>query len=176
MYSSSHPVGFPWTKSTGWSLASKFAITFGNPESSDRTAYIWGIQFMKEQLTEDFVFEMRIGYYKDTAYAHGANPVWINPITAPDNQTGHTFTVTAASLDSNGIFWLKDGNKLQRFVASRVLIDRQSGPTTLNFDFIGTFYDFETAIDNKDDSNINDNYNTVSISDYWVRDTPGALL
>ena len=64
---------------------------------------------MKEQLTEDFVFEMRIGYYKDTAYAHGTNPVWINPITAPDNQTGHTFTVTAASLDTNGIFWLKDG-------------------------------------------------------------------
>ena len=61
-------------------------------------------------------------------------------------------------------------------MASRVLIDKQSGPTTLNFDFIGTFYDFETAIDNKDDSNVNDNYNTVSISDYWVRDTSGALL
>ena len=174
MYSSSHPVAFPWTTSTGWSLGSKFAISFGNPGSSDRTAYIWAFQFMKEQLKEDFVFELRIGYYKDTSYAHAPDPVWINPITAPDDQTGHTFTVTPDSLDANGIFWLKDGNSPQGFVASRVLIERKSGPSTLNFDFVGTFYDFETAIDNKHADDKSDDYNSLSINEYWVRDVSGA--
>ena len=173
MYSSSHPVAFPWTTSTGWSLGSKFAISFGNPGSTDRTAYIWAIQFMKEQLTEDFVFELRIGYFKDTSYAHSPNPVWINPITAPDNQTGHTFTVTSDSLDSNGIFWLKDGNDPQGFVASRVLIEKQSGPSTLNFDFVGTFYEFETAVDSKHENDKYDDFNQVSINEWWVRGVSG---
>ena len=173
MYSSFHPVAFPWTTSTGWSLGTKFAIFFGSPGSTDRSAYIWAIQFMEEQLKEDFAFEMWIGYFKDTSYAHGADPVWINPITAPDNQTGHTFTVTPESLDDNGVFWLKDGEKPQGFVASRVLIEKKSGPSTLNFDFVGTFYDFETAIDNKHEDDKSDDYNQISINEYWVRSISG---
>ena len=174
MYSSSHTIAFPWTISTGWSLESKFAISFGNPGSTDRTAYIWAIQFMKEQVKEDFVFELRIGYFKDTSYAHSPDPVWINPITAPDDQTGHTYTVTPESLDVNGIFWLKEGNNLQGFVASRVLIERKSGPSTLNFDFVGTFYEFETAIDNKHENDKTDDYNQLSINEYWVRGVSGT--
>ena len=131
---------------------------------------------MKEQLKEDFVFELRIGYYKDTSYAHTPTPVWINPVTAPDDQTGHTFTVAPDSLDTNGIFWLKDGDKPLAFVASRLLIERKSGPSTLNFDFVGTFYDFETAIDSKHDNNKNDDYNSISINEYWVRGVPGAYF
>ena len=62
MYSSSHPLAFPWTMASGWNLTSKFAIYFGDPtRATERTAFVWGIQFLKSQLlTEDFVFEMRI--------------------------------------------------------------------------------------------------------------------
>ena len=69
LHSSTHPIAFPWTMSSGWSLDSKLAIYFGDPtRGSERSAFVWGIQFMKSQLTEDFVFEMRIGYFKDLSY------------------------------------------------------------------------------------------------------------
>ena len=69
LHRSTHPHAFPWTMASGWSLASKFAIYFGDPtRASERTAFVWGIQFMKSQLTQDFVFDMRIGYYKDLSY------------------------------------------------------------------------------------------------------------
>ena len=82
--------------------------------------------------------------------------------------------MTPDSLDVNGIFWLKEGNNLQGFVASRVLIERKSGPSTLNFDFVGTFYAFETAIDNKHENDKSDDYNQLSINEYWVRGVSGT--
>ena len=60
-------------------------------------------------------------------------------------------------------------NKTQAFVASRILIERLSGPLLLNFDFVGTFYDFETAKDNAHDDNMEDDWNNVDISEYWIK-------
>ena len=69
LQSSSHPLAFPWTLTSGWSLASTFAIYFGDPgRGTERSAFISGIQFMKDQLLEDFVFDLSIGYYKDLSY------------------------------------------------------------------------------------------------------------
>ena len=69
LHSSTHSIAFPWTVSSGWSLTSKLAIYFGDPtRGSERSAFVWGIQFMKSQLREDFVFEMMIGYNKDLSY------------------------------------------------------------------------------------------------------------
>ena len=69
LHSSSRPLAFPWTLTSGWSLASTFAIYFGDPgRGTERTAFISGIQFMKDQLLEDFVFDLSIGYYKDLSY------------------------------------------------------------------------------------------------------------
>jgi hypothetical protein len=88
---------------------------------------------------------------------------------APDTQTGQTITVTTASLDLNGIFWLKNGASAQSFVASRVLIEKVSGPNMLNFDFIGTFYDFETAKDGKHDDGKSDNWVSTTMFPVWIK-------
>ena len=69
LHSSSHTLAFPWTLTSGWSLASTFAIYFGDPgRGTERSAFISGIQFMKDQLLQDFVFDLSIGYYKDLSY------------------------------------------------------------------------------------------------------------
>ena len=94
------------------------------------------------------------------------SPGWISPT---DDQAYHTFTVTQSSLDESGLFWLENENKTQAFVASRILIERISGPAILNFDFVGTFYDFETARDNKHVDNMEDDWNNVDISEYWIK-------
>ena len=64
---------------------------------------------------------------------------------------------------------MKNENKTQAFVASRILIQSVSGPLILNFDFVGTFYDFETARDNKHDDNREDDWNNVDVSEYWIK-------
>jgi hypothetical protein len=176
LYSSGHPVGIPWSKTSGWNLANKFAIYFGNPGSSERSAFIWAIQFMKTQLTVDFVFTLKIGYYQDTDYSHASPTDWIHPMTAPDNQTGQTITVTSASLDQNGIFWLEDGASAQSFVASRVLIEKVSGPDMLNFDFIGTFYDFDTAKRGKHSDNKYDDWTRTKMFPVWIKGRKEKLL
>ena len=87
-----------------------------------------------------------------------------------DYQASHTFTASPTSLDESGVFWLQDNQEVtQSFVASRILVKRISGPGTLNFDFVGTFYDFETAKDNAHDDSQEDGWNDVDISSYWVK-------
>ena len=99
---------------------------------------------------------------------------WISPT---DDQAGHTtFTVTPASLDESGVFWLGNENQTQAFAASRILIKRLSGPAILNFDFVGTFYDFETARDNKHGDNREDDWNNVDISEYWIKGDDSLLM
>ena len=89
-----------------------------------------------------------------------------------DYQASHTFTASPTSLDESGVFWLQDNQEVtQSFVASRILIKRISGPQKLNFDFVGTFYDFETAKDNAHDDSQEDGWNDVDISSYWVKGT-----
>ena len=94
------------------------------------------------------------------------SPGWISPT---DDQAGHTFTVRRSSLDESGVFWLRNEKQIQAFVASRILVKRLSGPLVLNFDFVGTFYDFETARDNKHVDNREDDWNNVDISEYWIK-------
>ena len=166
--SSLHLLAFPWTIHSGWINSHKFAVYFGNPGTSERTAYIWGIQFMKEQLKETFVFTLRIGYFKDTAYSHASPEEWIHPNAAPDKTSGLTISVAPTDLDTNGIYWLEEGNKPLAFVASRLLIERQYGPNVINFDFIGTFYDFDHAKSNAKNSKPDD-WNDSQINFYLIK-------
>ena len=166
--STHHPHAFLWTLASGWNMAAteikKFEIFFGKDDL--KTVYVWGIQFMKSQLTADFVFTLRIGYHQDTGYTAEE---WIHPTSLDsegklDKLTGLIVTVTPSSLDEAGIFWLKEGTEPVAFVASRIQIEKTSGQDLLNFDFIGTYYSFDTAKDNSQGGKA-DNWNSDGI--YW---------
>ena len=118
LQSSTHPIAFPWTMSSGWRLASKFAIYFGDPtRGSERTAFVWGIQFMKSQLlTEDFVFEMRIGYYKDLSYCDGGEVRIVN-------STSYRWDFSA-----NNIFTLEDDQRQHGRANYWLTEDGRAGP------------------------------------------------
>ena len=98
---------------SGWNLASKFAIYFGDPtRASERTAFVWGIQFKKSQLTQDFVFDMRIGYYKDLSYCDG-----VYQIVNSTSYDGRFSANNIFSLEDDEFkhgsanFWLSEDNR-----------------------------------------------------------------
>ena len=78
-------------------------------------------------------------------------------------------SLTDSSLDSNGLYYFKQPSPNQQkdliFVATEVKVVLNSG--YLNFDFLGTFYDQDTAITGIKDSR-DDDWNTAYISDFWI--------
>ena len=80
-----------------------------------------------------------------------------------------TFSITASSLDENGLYYFKqpapNQEKSLLFVATEVKVVLNAG--YLNFDFLGTFYDQDTAITGTKDSR-DDDWNTRYISDFWI--------
>ena len=124
---------------------------------------------MASQLTQSFEFTIRIGYLKDTTYSHASPEEWIHPLESLDKTNGLSVTIAATDLDSNGIYWLKDGTAPLGFVASRIKIQKTGGPNVLNLDFIGTYYDFDTAKDGMHDNTKDDNWNTDGIIRYLIK-------
>ena len=80
-----------------------------------------------------------------------------------------TLSINALQLDSNGLYYFKQPSPNQEkdliFVATEVKVVLNSG--FLNFDFLGTFYDQDTAITGIKDSR-DDDWNTRYISDFWI--------
>ena len=68
---------------------------------------------------------------------------WITPAQYLKGYQNDQFEVTFNPTDMNsaGIIYFKDGNTsanyLMSFVASKIMIQRVSGPTSLFFDFVG---------------------------------------
>ena len=164
-----HYVSFPWTMESGFRTTENgfLVIRFGDP---DRTALIWGMQFMKEQVQKRGTNKMKIAYnyYKDAErglYAADAKRslTSLNPL----HETNE-ISFSLSDIDDNGLYFFKNPDNPSRFmniVASTIFIEWKSH--YFNFDFLGTFYDYETAWDGKKD-NKDDNFNDRVIGSFWI--------
>ena len=112
---------------------------------------------------------MKLSYKHEpdiTAGAYSAGD-WRKPA---GTETGKlTFSLTSSSLDDNGLYYFKQPSPNQQknllFVATEVKVVLNAG--YLNFDFLGTFYDQDTAVTGIKDSR-DDDWNTRYISDFWI--------
>ena len=166
---SDHTLRLPWTLQSGFRTGNTneyVFIKFGTP---DRSAMIWGMQFMKEQiryLGGSITVHLSYNYYKDVARGIYAASDLRSPLDLTN--TEYTFTVSTTDLDDNGLYFFTDSGsqKPNKFVASTVFVKLNAG--YINFDFIGTFYSFNSAWDGKHFDNLNDNWNEPVIANYWM--------
>ena len=166
--STSHKVMLPWTLESGFMTGSsneRVVFKFGDP---DRSALIWGMQFMKSQIELiGGINSVKLGYqyYKDleiSAYTEVQKPTQI--------QNGlWDFSIASSDLDDNGLIFFKDPANAQEpliFVASEVHLEMSSG--MVNFDFIGMIYDFEVAASGKHPDTKGDTFHTANFGDFWI--------
>ena len=165
-------VKFPWTSTSGFTVPENIFFTLGSP---DRSAVIWGIRFLPSQLVGQFPIQVRLRYsfYKDVERGsydfawYGENPNEIG-------QTAFSVDIVEEDLDSHGVYYFKDKNdptKPMIFVASMVMVFINNIQTMeLNFDLIGTFFDFETAVDGKHSDNKTDNFLNIHIGQFWMKE------
>ena len=167
--SSTHKLTLPWGLDTGFSTGSSdkiITITFGNP---DRSAIIWGMRFLKAQLEakSGVSLELSYNYFKD---------VERGIYTASDKRKPHedgdghmAVTIQAADLDDNGLYFFPDpssSSKKLTFIASKIFIKLNAD--FINFDFIGTFFDFQTAATGQHSDGKNDDFHSVVMGYYLL--------
>ena len=152
-----HKLKVAWSTITGWVLnQGGIKIKLGA-----RSLFAWGMLFLKEQLTQNVQFHMKISYYR-------IGTGFVNP-SKPLEDSVWDFTVKPSDLDNAGVFLFKDTDDPTLplgFVASSIWINKIAGPNLLNFDFVGTFYDYATAFDGKHSDNNTDKYNNADIGSY----------
>jgi hypothetical protein len=161
----------PWTTGSGWQLAD-MKIHFGGSSSTypagHRTAYIRGMVFLKDQFIETLTFKMRINYNKDPT--HATNKVY-NPSKILE-ETYFDVSIATTDLDDSGVYFFQDpddSTKRLEFATMIVELTSFTGPAMLNFDFVGTYYDFDTAVDGKHADNKPDDYNTLDIGKFIAK-------
>ena len=162
---------FPWTYSSGWNTAANtLSFRFG-PQTSTypdgfQTFYVRGMVFSKEQFQSSLKFKMRINY-RGQAY---------NPAMVLGDSSWYAVTIEPTDLDDSGLFFFKDpddASKPIEFACMTITMKDFEGPQKLNFDFVGTYYDFDTAVDGKHEDHKDDEYNNVYIGHY-IADTGDA--
>ena len=165
-------VRFPWTSTSGFTVPLNLFFKLGNP---DRSAVIWGIRFLKTQLAGQYPIQIRLrySYYKDVD--RGSYPFfWFGQNPNELEQTAFVVDVNEQDIDSYGIYYFKDKNdpsKPMIFVASTVMVYINNiAPKNLNFDLVGSFFDFETAVDGKHGDNKTDNFLNKNIGQFWVKE------
>ena len=159
----------PWTLSSGFRTGNTdqyVYIKFGTP---DRSAMIWGMQFMREQVKKlggSVTVKLSYNYYKDVAIGAYAASDFRSPMDLIND--GFTFTVDLTDMDEKGLYFFTDPStqKANRFIASTVFVALNSG--YINFDFIGTIYSFDAAWDGKHSDMTNDQWNEPVIANYWI--------
>ena len=132
-------------------------------------------RFLKSQLikNEPVTINMWYTYYKDvereTYPDDGGHPLR-HPNEAKDEPL--TLTISGSDLDEHGIFYLKDlqdPNKPLMFVASSIRFNADYGDDPLNFDFVGSFFDFEVASTGKHEDGEADEWNTRDINNFYIK-------
>ena len=165
--SSPHKLRLPWNSQSGWRL-NRGPI---NINLKTRSAFIWGMVLMPEQLTEDLQLQMKIKYFK-------VSSDYVNPSKALEDSTWD-FTIQPSDLDENGVFKFfdqDDPGKPMGFVANQINVEKAAGPDRLNFDFVGTFYDFQTAVDGKHSDNKTDRWNNFDVGSYLTTEDGSETL
>ena len=80
----------------------------------------------------------------------------------------HTLTIAPGDLDPQGCFYFQDGaGQPLVFVASKLKLGLGSG--LLNFDLIGTFFDFSVASTGKWGDGRSDTWHSSEIQNFWVK-------
>ena len=162
---------FPWTYSTGWNTAAdthlkfRFGAQTATYPVGFQTFYVRGMAFSKDQFRGSLKFKMRINYNKDSSHEVGQA---YNPALIGDN-SWYAVTVQDSDLDDSGLFFFKDPNDASlpiEFACMILAMKDFEGPDKLNFDFVGTYYDFDTAVDGKHADDLNDEYNSPRIGHY----------
>ena len=165
-------VRFPWTASSGFKVPSNLFFKLGSPA---RSAVVWGIRFLPSQLAGQYPIQVRLrySYYKDVdrgSYTFA----WFGQNPNELEQTAFVVDVTEQDIDSHGVYYFKDQNdpsKPMIFVASMVMVYINNiASMNLNFDLVGSFFDFETAVDGKHGDNKTDNFLNTNIGHFWVKE------
>ena len=157
-------VEIPWQLDTGFMVKNEwFGIKFGDP---DRSALIWGIQFMRQQLetvSGSPFTSIAYKYHKDVARGSYGNTDWRSPETLTDDKMA--YSISMSDVDENGLHYFKDGSGNPIiFTASEIFI-RFSFDGYFNFDLLGSIYDFQKA------STGADTWTTHKIGQFWVKGT-----
>ena len=169
--SSLHRVHLPWTMESGFRTGeNEESLVFDFGQNNERSAVIWGMQFLTAQLAVKGTVSMKLSYKHQhdlTAGGYSDGDGWRKPYGTESGDM--TMTFNSVSLDSNGLYYFKQPSPNQQksliFVATEVKVVLNSG--YLNFDFLGTFYDHNTAITGTKDG-LDDDWNTQYIGDYWL--------
>ena len=152
------------TITSGWLLNEYTILFFGDNTTTtnagqDRSALIWGMQFDLKQFT-GVKIKIKFAYFKDS----GHSDVYAQPRIP--------FNIQPSDLDKAGVYWFKDANDPTKFSArltSAIQFEQdgdQPASTVINFDFVGTFYDFDVAAKGQHADGKLDDYNNVNIGKY----------
>ena len=175
LFENLHQISYPWTSTSGWvvdpNLNAGMNFVFGTPS---RTVFIWGMVFLKSQFRKTLTFKLRIKYHVDIQ-----NGVYLmSQYISPDNldETMIEITIRPEDLDDAGVYRFedpKDPGKPMGFVCNKLRLQGfgSAGPSILNFDFIGTYYDFDTASTGKHTNNKDDNFNDPVLGQYLSKGT-----
>ena len=173
--STTHPIQFPWTESSGFIHGNHLVPIIFHFGRTERSVIVWGLRFLKSQLikNEPVTINMWYTYYKDvereTYPDDGGHPLR-HPNKAKEDEP-LTLTISGSDLDEHGIFYLKDvedPSKPLMFVASSIRFNADYGDEPLNFDFVGSFFDFEVASTGKHGDGKADEWNTRDINNFYI--------
>ena len=163
-----HKVAFPWTSQSGFRTGENADWVHFHFGSSNPTVVVWGMRFLKAQVVSKGSLTVNLAYNYHHDEAGGAyGSAWRKPSgTQNGNQL---FSISASDLDDAGLYYFKqpapNQNKNLILITSHLFV--KIGKGYLNFDFLGTFYDFTVAKSGKK-SGIDDDFNERGISNFWM--------
>ena len=165
-----HKVVFPWTSESGFRTGENADWVHFHFGSSNPTVVVWGMRFMKAQVISKGSFSVNLAYKYHHDETGGAYSGLRKPTGTEDSAgSGQVFSISASDLDDAGLYYFKEPapnqNKNLILIASHLYVKIAKG--YLNFDFLGTFYDFNVAKSGKK-SGIDDDFNERGISNFWM--------
>ena len=166
---SAHRLVLPWTIQSGFDTGeSQEWLKFKFGQNPWRTAVIWGLQLMKEQVAAAGTVQPMIYYKYSPDVTNGLYSHWRKPHGTEDGFL--KLTISETDLDDNGLYYFKQPAPHQEknmiFIASEVQLKFDAG--IINFDFLGTFYDYNVAKTGLKDGKA-DNWNEKNIGDFWMK-------
>ena len=161
--SSIETINVPWQMTNGFQTKNSewFHIKFGEP---DRSALIVGMQFMRQQaesLSGNFVTGLSYKYYKDIE--RGAYGSTDNRSPTDLTSTSKSYSIGLADLDENGLHFFKDNQQNPIIITASEFLVEFTNTGYLNFDLLGSIYDFQMASTGADD------WDEQSLGAFWVK-------
>ena len=163
-----HKVVFPWTSQSGFRTGEGTDWVQFHFGPSNPTVVVWGMRFMKAQVVSKGSLSVSLAYSYHHDEAGGAyGSTWRKPTGTQDGN--QLFSISASDLDESGLYYFKqpapNQDKNLILIASHLFVKIAKG--YLNFDFLGTFYDF-TVAKSGSKQGVDDDFNERGISNFWM--------